>query len=339
MKTWLDTNFTPSYFYWLTDRASGFLPDGSVSHHTGVGQDIALWAYGYEWMMTTTTEVAGWFKNTPWEIQDGFWNTASEYVTYSIGNMLYEDSHDMAFIGRSYNASSAGTFGTGTLRDDLIMLLNNKPDHLTLSKETEVETLIDTIASGTHQRSINLPLWNADALVHRRGADGEDPYYMSVKMISERTRGAEGFFDDLHSHHMAHGFFQVKVSGDEYDEARYNWDWHVLPGTTVEWRTDTMPVMNSQNNRSAGVNKFAGVVSDGNVGAASFIFDHTNEPYTTSTSRKSYFFLQDMAVLVGSDVARTSVGQGLPIVTTVDQASWFTDISYNANGAGIQTIG
>jgi arylsulfatase A-like enzyme len=217
-------------------------------------------------------------------------------------------------------------------------LVENKPKGLSLRKEPEIQELIKGLEKGTHQSSVNLPFWNANAMIHRRGGIDQDSYYMSLKMISRRTRGAEGFSPDNNSYHMGDGFFQVKTSGTEYFDVRYDWDWHVLPGTTSEWKTDALPPAKSTYEYPTGRNTYAGVVSNGYCGAASFVYDRSEDPYSSVVAKKSYFMFDEVAVLVGSGIRRVHPGQGNDIVTTIDQASWTTDITFKIGAANEKIV-
>lgn len=66
----------------------------------------------------------------------------------------------------------------------------------------------------------------------------------------------------------------IKVTGDEYEEARFKWDWHALPGITEELRDDDLPKSEKNNDgdpeKNCGGNDFAGGVSDGRFGMAAF---------------------------------------------------------------------
>lgn len=338
LQTWVETNIRPAYFYWDTARASGYFPDGSISHHTGHGNDVALFAYGFSWLADKCIKLGGWFAGTPWEIKDPFWSDTADYLTYTYDAVVYRGGHDMAFSGRSHNSSAVAEFGHRYLLGDLQLFASNKPDSIHIANENEIRKLIDELNKGTHQRSLNLPFWNGTAMIHRRGANREDPYYMSVKMSSTRTRGAEGFDPDKYSYHMGDGFFQTKTTGREYFDSRFDWDWHVLPGTTTEWRTDPLPWVKSTYDYATGSNTYAGVVSDGDIGAASFNHDRSDDPYCSVVAKKSYFMFNTVAVMTGSGIKRVHPGQRKSIITTIDQASWTTDITYNLGEDSIKTV-
>ncbi|MEX0321005.1 MAG: polysaccharide lyase family 8 super-sandwich domain-containing protein [Puniceicoccaceae bacterium] len=329
LQTWVQTNIRPAYFYWDTARASGFFPDGSISHHTGHGNDTALFAYGFSWLADKCIRLGGWFTGTPWEISDPFWSDTADYLAHTYDAVVYRGGHDMTFSGRSHNSSAIPDFGKNYLLGDLQLLLKGKPASIDLDAEGSIRKLIKDLKSGTHQRSLNIPFWNGTGMIHRRGGISEDPYYMSVKMVSTRTRGAEGFEPDMYSYHMGDGLFTTKTTGREYFDSRFDWDWHVLPGTTVEWRTDPLPWVKSTYDYATGNNTYAGVVSNGKCGAASFVMDRSSDPYATVVAKKSYFMFDKVAVLLGSGIQRVHPGQGEDIVTTIDQASWTTDITYN----------
>ncbi|GAL35573.1 hypothetical protein JCM19240_420 [Vibrio maritimus] len=85
LKTWLETNARYAFKY----GQSGILPDGTISHHVGVRQDMAFFAYGFEWMANTPFEVAGVLADTPWKIANKSYDQSADFLLDSYPNFVY----------------------------------------------------------------------------------------------------------------------------------------------------------------------------------------------------------------------------------------------------------
>ena len=136
---------------------------------------------------------------------------------------------------------------------------------------------------------------------------------------------------------MGYGILQVKVKGDEYsDKVIRNFDWHALPGLTEEWRTDPLPAKGGAQASLPGLNKISGVLADGKAGMG--IYHHLpKETYSSATAFKSYHFIEDKIIALGSDIARLRPGQGNEITTFIDQTALNSPLTWCA-GEEIQTV-
>ena len=208
------------------------------------------------------------------------------------------------------------------------------------SKLNGVEELKDVcrqLKNNTFEYSGTDAYWVNEYLVHRRG-ENETPFYASLKLKSERTVGAEDFSKKVRrSWHMGYGILQVKVKGDEYsDKVIRNFDWHALPGLTEEWRTDPLPAKGGAQASLPGLNKISGVLADGKAGMG--IYHHLpKETYSSVTAFKSYHFIEDKIIALGSDIARLRPGQGNEITTFIDQTALNSPLTWCA-GEEIQTV-
>jgi len=211
------------------------------------------------------------------------------------------------------------------------LLLDNLGDAISQPLQKELEAMAAT-EDGPEALG-NTAFWNSDTMVHRKKG-----WYMSLRMRSVRTTGNEDFERTGKSWHSGSGVFQTRVHGDEYDLVRTNMDWHLLPGITEEWRDDAIP---KKGNRCGG-GRFATMASDGDLGAAAFINQPAaTDPYSSVTSKKSVFFLNSGAVLLGNSINRATVdgklrtGQGKSIVTVIEQALWRGSITYQVGSQGV----
>ena len=328
---------------------SGFHPDGTVTHHLPHGaSDVALRAYGFEWMSRINTAI-GFFKNTPLPINDEGYQFLSNRIDYTYRRILYKQYLDYVVAGRSYYSSLA-EFSTKDIKRAVEALIDGKRPETVITNETQLLTLNSNLQSNTHQHNESVAFWNADYLVHRR-ENGEGNFYFSVKQKSSRTSGAEDFEKIRKTWHAGSGVFQLKVDGYEYSQdVLKEYDWHVLPGVTEEWRTDIMPT-GAASDAGPGLNEYSGVLADGKFATSAFIYKPTpsevsiatgpkrhldNLPqYASATGYKSYHMIGEFGTALGSKIRRKDVGQGKNIVTCIDQSVHNNSIHYSNNGGTV----
>jgi len=120
-------------------------------------------------------------------------------------------------------------------------------------------------------------------------------------------------------------------------------NWHAIPGTTAEQRTERLPLAaDSPFPGANGTNTFAGVVSDGEYGFGAFIYER-NHPdqevnYSTVNAHKNYFFLEREIIALGNSIKRVRPGDGRDIWTTLDQTEWNGQIAYDVRGDGAKFV-
>lgn len=329
LKVWLETNTRFARRY----AQSGLLPDGTISHHVGRRQDIALWTYGLPWMTGTSFDAVALLADTPWKIGNAPYDQAADFVLFAYPRVIYKDGIDFQAVGRSHYDAETREFGSVALARGIDNVLEARSTDTVVSRAMELTNFRTFLVDKTHEASGNTAFWANDYMVHRRGGEvGEAPYYMSVKMQSARTRGAESI-GQSNGIHNGSGVLLVKVDGEEYDDSRFRWDWHALPGVTEELRTDRTPRQSDSNLFNP--NHFAGTASNGQHGFAAFRYD-SNDPYTSAAANKGYFFIRDHALALGNNVHRvrnTDGSDAESIITTLDQAAWDTDLTYRLDGA------
>lgn len=87
--------------YWMTKNCivahryaqSGFQPDGTISHHTDRGTDIAMVAYGFEWLTDCNTGYQ-YFKNTPYEVDGKYMQFQLDYLLRVYPKLFYKQEMD-----------------------------------------------------------------------------------------------------------------------------------------------------------------------------------------------------------------------------------------------------
>jgi len=332
IKTWLDSNLRLSHRY----GQSGLLPDGSISHHVGTRQDMAHIAYGFEWLGNGITGASQVMANTPFAVNDSILNAQRSVLLTTYPKIIYRGGIDFQTVGRSHYGSNVASFGTelfSQVIDDNIAA----PSSVPLLYQAEIKSLKSAIDQDEPLYSGSYAMWANDFVIHRNehrtkkeGEKEAAPYYMSVKMQSSRTKGAEGFSGSgPYGFHNGSGILQVKTRGNEYSDSRYGMDWHAMPGLTEEWRTDPLPLSSKKSMYNP--NPFSGSLAGNNAAIASFHYDRL-DPYAAAKARKTWLFNDNSVISLGNSVNRSKKGQGKNIITTIDQAHWSNTLSYQVNG-------
>lgn len=314
---------------------SGFQPDGTVSHHIANATDAAMVAYGFEWL-TDCNNGYSYFRNTKFKIGDKYYQFQLDRLLNVYPKLFYKQRMDFLVAGRSF-LDDMHRFTTKTYIQAVNSMLNAQNKGSKLNAVEELKDVCKQLKNNTFEYSGTDAYWVNEYLVHRRG-ENETPFYASLKLKSERTVGAEDFSKKVRrSWHMGYGILQVKVKGDEYsDKVIRNLDWHALPGLTEEWRTDPLPAKGGAQASLPGLNKISGVLADGKAGMG--IYHHLpKETYSSATAFKSYHFIEDKIIALGSDIARLRPGQGNEITTFIDQTALNSPLTWCA-GEEIQTV-
>lgn len=322
---WQTKNAVPAHKY----IQSGFQPDGTISHHIANATDAAMVAYGFEWLTDCNT-VFGYFKDTEFKAADKHYQFQLDYLLRVYPKLFYKSRMDFLVSGRSY-LEDLSRFVSKTYLGAVKELHRAKSKDTQLEGSEELLKVCDALKQKTYEYSGTDAYWVNEFLVHRRG-ENEKPYYASLKLKSERTVGAEDFGKIRKSWNAGYGILQLKVRGDEYDHrVPSNMDWHALPGLTEEWRTDPLPAGGGAQASLPGLNKIAGVLSDGKSGMG--MYHHlTKETYNSTTALKSYYFLEDKIMALGSHIARVREGQQKEVTTFIDQSRFGEELTLCLNG-------
>lgn len=308
---------------------SGFQPDGTISHHTGQGTDAAMVAYGFEWL-TDCNEGYLYFKDTRFEVPGSYLQFELDRLLRVYPKLLYKQHMDFLVAGRAY-LEDPKKFATKTYLNAINDLLKAQSKKMQLAGTEELKKVQKQQKANTYEYSGTDAYWVNEYLVHRRGVN-ETPFFASLKLKSERTVGAEDFSKVRKSWHLGSGILQLKVRGDEYaDNVLKNYDWHAIPGLTEEWRTDAIPAKVSSQASLPGLNKVAGVLADGKAGMG--IYHHLpREKYSSAKAFKTYHFIEDNVMALGSGIARNQEGQQQEIATFIDQSAFNNVLTWCING-------
>lgn len=307
---------------------SGFQPDGTISHHIGRATDAAMVAYGFEWL-TDCNVGYQYFKNTPFKVAAPQYQFQLDHLLNVYPKLIYKQHMDFLVAGRSYLDDLKG-FATKRYPRAVNEMLKARSKDTQLNGVEELQTVIKAIKANTHEYSGTDAYWVNEYLVHRRG-ENEPAFYASLKLKSERTVGAEDFSKVRKSWHLGYGILQLKVRGDEYaSRVLKNYDWHAVPGLTEEWRTDALPAEGGAQASLPGLNKISGVLADGKTGMG--IYHHLpKEKYSSSTAFKTYHFIEDKIIALGSGISRLRPGQGKDITTFLDQSAFNRELTWCVN--------
>lgn len=321
---WMTKYNVPAHKY----AQSGFQPDGTVSHHTEHGTDAVMVAYGFDWLTNCITGF-NQFKNTDFELADKYYQFPADRLERVYPKIIYNGSFDFLVSGRNF-LIDLKKFVSGTYLKTIEDLNKSRNINTVLTNQTALNKIYKEIKNNTYQYTGTEAFWVNEFLVHREGAN-EKPFYVSLKLKSKRTVGAEDFSKVRKSWYAGYGIMPLKVRGDEYSEkVLSNMDWHALPGLTEEWRTDEMPGGSSQASLP-GDNDVAGVTANGYNGMG--IYHHLpRETYSSATAFKSYHFTKDKIIALGSHIQRFRTGQGKDIVTTLDQSAFVANLSIFHDG-------
>lgn len=309
---------------------SGFQPDGTISHHIANATDAAMVAYGFEWL-TDCSHGYQYFKNTPFEVPGEHYQFQLDRLLEVYPKMFYKQRMDFLVAGRSF-LEDMHRFVTRTYQKAAKNLLRARSKNTRLEGVEELQDVCKQLKENTYEYSGTDAYWVNEFLVHRRG-ENEKPFYASLKLKSERTVGAEDFSKKIRkSWHLGYGILQLKTQGDEYsDKVLKNYDWHALPGLTEEWRTDRLPLKGGAQASLPGQNKIAGVLADGTAGMG--IYHHLpKEKYSSATAHKSYHFIEDKIIALGSNISRLRPGQQQGITTFIDQSAFNQELTLCING-------
>lgn len=324
---WMTRNNVPAHCY----AQSGFQPDGTISHHTGHGTDAAMVSYGFEWLDDFNTGFR-YFKGTPFEVDGKALQFELDRLLDVYPVMIYKGYMDYLVAGRGYIQDNAKFAKTKYPRaaNALLKAVSKKSG---VTRADQLRAVVKSVKAETNALDTTAAFWVNEYMVHRRGENGTAPFFVSLKLKSERTVGAEDFDRKVRkSWHMGSGILSMKVTGDEYAvPVLANFDWHALPGLTEEWRSDSIPLRVSSQASLPGLNKVAGVLSDGTSGMA--IYHHyPREKYSSVKGFKTYHFNDNVVFAIGSGIERHRKGTGETIATFIDQGALASPLTICADG-------
>ncbi|MBV9079769.1 MAG: hypothetical protein JO102_01475, partial [Elusimicrobia bacterium] len=286
-----------------------FHQHGALLATASYGGDFAE-AVGLHFIFTDGTG-----QRAPDDALAGYVNFVADGIRWA----LYQNHFDLFSLGRA--ATRQGI--NGRLGLDAMLIVSSFPnarrDECAAAARKMLETFPEALPvwyAGLAGRlsSGPGPAWpvgcriypQSDWAIHRA-----PNWFMSIKMISERTMAAELVNDEgKQSWHMADGAMYLVQRGDEYlgDNVLPTLDWQRLPGTTVEHR-----YFGSKENYGFGSRAFVGGASIGPGGVAAMDFRPNASPIQ---GRRSWFFFDNEVAFLGEGLTCTSES---PVETIVNQ--------------------
>ncbi|WP_372933892.1 polysaccharide lyase family 8 super-sandwich domain-containing protein [Mariniphaga sediminis] len=323
----VETGFVEADTY---NNKNGFFPDGTICHHPAVGVQFTADGYGWPWLTEWSIPLANQFKDTPFRAQNKTYNTVAERILDAYRPLTFYGYLDMAAGGLVPDRKKWGN----SLLKAVSGLLEAKSAGTVIEREDELRAYKTSLEREGYADPLAMSkaFWNIDYFIQRRPG-----YFASLKMISERSRGLERGIEKRSYYYLGDGALFVRVNPDDYNNIQYYYNWHAIPGTTAEQRSDDLPPSAVSAYPGAnGTNAFAGVVSNGSVGFGALRYErnHTREDalYSTVNANKGYFFFENEIVALGNNVKRVRPGDGADILTTLNQLEWKGDIAFGRAG-------
>lgn len=167
----------------------------------------------------------------------------------------------------------------------------------------------------------NKHFWLSDMMTHH----GKN-YYLSAKVISSRTNGSESLNgENIKAANLPCGATNIMTTGEEYFNIFPLWNWNRIPGTT-SIQKDSFTNLNGY---ILATNTFAGGISDSLSGILAYQHNYKNVK-----ANKSYFFMDDAMICLGSDIVSS---EAAPVVTSVNQCFQSGDVFYS-DGANLKKL-
>lgn len=300
----------------VVTTGEGIMPDNSFHQH---GAQLMTGGYGASY----ADSVARYFlfvKNTGYVLPAVNFNSFVNYVADGIRWSIAHNYYDPSVMGRSVTRSGANALEGLNAMLFLAGTPNPRQNELTAAAKrmlgtwtgafsVEMAGLVTPVKQSPLAASgpsgVKTYPWS-DYVIHRR-----DNFFASVKMLSNRMVSAEWVGGEGEkSWYLSDGMTYLALAGHEYF-TRNIWptlDWTRLPGTTVERQ-----VLAPGQGYGPGTKTFVGGAGMGDYGVAAMDFDANASGLT---ALKSWFFLDDILVAMGSHIACPT---GNPVETTVAQ--------------------
>lgn len=226
------------------------------------------------------------------------------------GTLLLSYRQAIDFGTRGRNVARPSTGYTTISKDVLGKLAVGDPNNASI-----YNSWINHIENGSAfpKPNVNKHFWKSDMMTQH----GEE-FYLSAKIISKRTYGTESLNqENLKAFNLPLGSTNIMTTGNEYNDIFPVWDWTRVPGTTAINNQDKTTLDGYQ----IGNNEFGGGASNNINGIMAF-----SGEYNGLQANKSYFFIDNMMICMGSGI---SCNQGEEILTSVEQSFLNGMIVYN----------
>ena len=279
----------------LTPGEDGIQPDFSFYQH-----GRCFYSGGYGLGFACDGARAAWYAaGTRFALPAEAIDLLSSLVLDGQQWMVYRHLFDFSSVGREIARPGKSARALATACDHLTRLETARRDEFRrFAARIRGEADADTLSGNRHFRCV-------DFMTHRR-----PHYYASVRMLSERLDNTDWTCcnEGRKSHHLADGLLYMLRHGEEYTDIFPVWDWRHLPGITVAYAPEPLPV---ETVRSSGTCAFVGGVSDGEYGLAAMDFARDS-----LTAHKCWCFFDEIIVCLGAGICSTG---DLPVHTVLNQ--------------------
>ncbi len=169
--------------------------------------------------------------------------------------------------------------------------------------------------------------WTTDFTSHSK-----PNYLATVKSSSRRTIGGEALnTQNLKGNFLGDGCTYIYRTGKEYDDIFVAWDWHKIPGTTVETH-DFDNITSVTHHFHSSESYRVGGVTDGNNGATAMELIHGG-----LSAKKAWFMFDNEFACLGADISLQK--SKYSAITTVNQSLLKTDVILGGKNGEEITLG
>lgn len=273
--------------------AEGIQPDFSFHQH---GPQLYNGGYGQDFIVDTT-RYASLLNGTRFAFSQAKLSMLADYLLEGSGHMIRGKLLDYSANGRAVTRRNAGEGAVplAAACERLAALLPQRAAELNALKDHIEDSGLPFSFMG------NRYFWSSDFMTDQGG-----DYYISVKMVSNRTVGTEtSNGENLKACWLPFGLTWIVTRGDEYENIFPVLDWGHLPGvTSAHFATANVK-------RLTQPDSFVGGVSDGIYGAAAMDFEQMS-----TRGHKAWFFFDDAMVALGAGISSM---RDEPVATTLNQ--------------------
>ncbi len=296
---------------------NGLYPDMTFFEH---GYQLHNASYGLEFLRSAMNGIE-LVNGSEWDFPAEVYELIESFFLNGVAKMSYGRWFDFNAGGRSITRTNAhqaaGSFAAVLQR--FIRMDTPRVDEL-----RDLRVRLTSGPSASNYVDATTQFWFGEFISHIRPS-----YYTSVRLISERTvRNEMGNNEGLKNRHFGDGINFILVHGDEYDRMPVVWNYERLPGLTAEQNFTVRPETNWG---VAGRNRYAGTLTDGQLGVAAMQLDHDGV-----RAKKSWFLFDDVVVAVGSDIRGQPTNTA--VFTTLNQTRRVGDVHYSNAGGLQQTL-
>lgn len=318
------------------NNKAGISPDGSYTMNNASGAQWNWGVYGADYI-NDIIEYASFTRRTPWRLNEEKFQLLGNALADGAYWLFWKDFLPYNLAGRnSTRATQVQTKSTflnlfnGIRYESFVNNVLLKNNQLLADNFTAMYPLQNAIDSTRY-------FWNSNIMIHSRM-----DYYASLMMPSARTGVPEASPDSLSglkNWFMGDGTLLTMVDATSYLSARRVWNYFNLPGLTTEQRPLTSPMMNGtlpvnyEGTNGKSKNHFAGGLSNGREGVASFYYNRTLNVGNV-IGQKSYFFFENGIVALGTGLKKNTPNNLYNVMTIMEQDIMNSELKYD-NGTGV----